>query len=144
MKTFFTLVLLSISFLCHSQLFVGIGVSTKGGSITAGMAENNTAIAIAHDYPFFKAAIATVTSFSVTQSFDLTSYETDNFKLTAGIGIASTRYKEFIAENVIQHKAILPLYTIEFSKDWYLGRLYVDAKYCGGIYYGIGMKGFFR
>ena len=70
------------------------------------------------------------------------------FNISTSAGIALQTYKDFTQYDlgtgpINSVKEIKPYYNIELGKDWYKGRLYINAGYSKTIFFGIGIKAFF-
>jgi len=134
----------------RAQPFIGIGLLNKGAQFQLGMlsGEGGISVSLAVKKPFTHNDKPTVISLNVGKEILLSHNDEDNYSVTPSFGLGNYRVKDYSLydtgkDEIIQVSEIKPVYGIEIGKDSYLGRLYINANYCKGLYYGIGFKMFF-
>ena len=126
--------------------YIGVGISTQGAQFHAGIISEGIEVGITHKVPLFSSEVPTITSLMIGKKVNLTNQEIDNYCLTPSIGIGYYKRQDFKdydnGGDIIYIAEAKPIFNLELSKDWYMGRLFVSASYCSGIYGSFGMKCF--
>ncbi|MEP7142546.1 MAG: hypothetical protein ABI707_06735 [Ferruginibacter sp.] len=153
MRQSFILIILLVSKSLQAQPFLSIKGTTEGAGTSIGYLESVSGIGITAGYniPVLKTSLPAILYISMGKQFLLSHREKDNLSLTLSIGYAHYSVKDFSNYDkdyehgeIIQIKKVKPIYGLELGKDWYLGRLFLSADYCGGAIFGAGVKGYFR
>ncbi len=156
MKRFIVVVSLALSMIIflilkgHSQPNLGLFATNKGVGASIGLVAGNIALNASYKAPLFNRDVPTIANLAIGYQRNITNNDADNFTVTPFLGIGNYRVKDFTAYDadptgktaIVSINQYKPYYAIEIAKDWYLGRLFVSANYCGGFYAGIGMKFF--
>lgn len=149
-KTLSSLIIIIISFNVHAQGYAGFFVAGKGAGVQMGFVAGTLNVNASLQYPLTTITNPTMYTMSLGRMLLLTNDEADNYSLTPAIGAALHRVKNFEAYNDNPRAAIpltsrvYPHYSLQAGKDAHLGRMYVQANYCNGLYLTAGMKVFFN
>ncbi|CAN5376017.1 hypothetical protein BH11BAC3_BH11BAC3_19060 [soil metagenome] len=153
MKQLLLLACLLAATLIKAQPFLSFSTTTNGIGLSAGFLEPQSGIEIATGYnmPVLSATKPHLFIMQAGKRILLTQNEEDNFTITPTIGYANYTMKDLsnyygkeatgTREKIKQIKAIVGL---ELGKDWYLGRLFINANYCGTAFYGLGIRAFIK
>jgi hypothetical protein len=150
MKHLLTLVLLAMCLTTLAQPFIGIGFTNKGYSPSAGWLIGKTQFTAATKIGT-KNTTPIVHSLSVGRQFFLPNNGDNDCSITICTGAAWYRVKDFTAYDAdasgrtgIKQESNAKIYfAIELAQDAELLRWYMQAAYCGGFYFGGGVKVFF-
>lgn len=153
MKQLLFLVGLLTGTLSNAQPFLSFSTTTNGIGLLVGFLEPQSGIEIATGYnmPLLSATKPHLFIIQAGKRILLTQNEEDNFTLTPTIGYADYSLKDLSnydgksgKSNIDKVKAIKAMVGLELGKDWYLGRLFINANYCGTTFYGIGLRAFIK
>jgi len=125
-----------------AQPFLGLGVTNKGANIQAGVWVNDLELSAGYKVPLVHNDIPSIASI-------LAGYRIGKY-LIPSIGVANYRVKDYTEYNadptgksaIIQISEIHPLVGLELGLNSYCGRVFAQANYCKGFYFGIGIKMF--
>lgn len=153
MKLLFWVMILFITSSLQAQPFLSISATTKGAGFSIGYLLGQPGIELNAGYNVHptREDVPALFNLSVGKRILLSHQEKDNFTLTPSIGYAAYSVKDFTefykdetAGEIFQLKAAKPIYSLELGKDWYLGRVYVNANYCNAPFFGLGMRAFIK
>ena len=147
MKTFLLLLISTSSF---AQPFLGLGVTNQGANFHLGVLAGSIEITAGYKMPFNSNDVAKIASLQIGKQILLSNNDQDNYSITPSIGYANYRVQDFAAYNNDPSgktgpsliSEFRPIAGVEVGKDSYMGRVFVSANYCKGMYYGIGIKMF--
>lgn len=147
MKTFLLLLISAASF---GQPFLGLGVTNQGANIQLGVFAGSIEVTGAYKLPFSRNDVAKIASLQIGKQILLSHNDQDNYSITPSIGYANYRVQDFAAYNndptgktgISLINEFRPIAGVEVGKDSYMGRVFLSANYCKGMYYGIGIKMF--
>ncbi len=143
---------LLISLLIHScvaaQPFLGLLPTDKGAAVQVGFLIAPVEITVSYRSSLIKTNKPAVLSATLGYQMLLSNNEKDNYSLSAHVGIANYRTKDFSPYEAdptgrtgpVQLAENRPTFALELGKDSYLGRAFITAGYCKGMYYGVGVK----
>jgi len=137
-----TLLITLSTVVLFAQPFLGLGATNKGINIQAGAWIEDVEISAAYKIPVIKNDIASIASLSA-------GYRVGKH-LIPSIGIANYRVKDFTEYNadptgksaIVQISEVHPIYGLEAGYNSYCGRVFAQANYCKGFYFGVGIKMF--
>ena len=136
MKKLLLMVCILITVNIQAQTFASFEGTTKGFGMTVGFqSEEGLQIAAGYNVSIINALNADLFYGNAGYNFLLSNYDENNFSLTPTIGIAYSSVK--VETNKIDLQTVTgikPIYGLELGKDWYMGRLFVSANYCGKAY----------
>jgi len=152
MKTITLAIALLISTSAIAQPYIGLSVHNSGVGAQLGILAESIDVALAIKAPLTKVDVPTIVSLTVGKQFLLTQREEDNYSFTISAGAAFTSVKDFTAYNadptgqtgIATVTSTSIIYGLQVGKDAYLGRVFISANYCKGMYYGLGMRIFFN
>ncbi len=150
MKAIITITAILISLTAMSQPFLGLQVNNKGGTVQLGALIETVEITASYKTPFSREDVAKVASLSIGKVVFLTKNDEDNYSISLHAGYANYRIKDFAAYDadgtgktgITQINEYRPVFGVEAGKDIYLGRVFISANYCKGMWYGVGIKMF--
>lgn len=129
-----------------SQSFIGFYAGNKGLNLQGGAIVSN--IEIKGSYQQGIKPYANIGTVQVGYQILVTDYEQDNYSVTPSIGYGYFKVKDFSqydkTGSIINKEGGRPVYGIEVGLDKFLGRYFISGNYCNGLYFGIGIKAFFR
>lgn len=149
MKKFLSLIACTLIIAAsYCQPFAGLGLTNKGVNFQAGALISGIEITAAAKRPYSRNDIPLIYSLSVGKQILLTDNQEDNYSITPSIGYANYRIKDFTAYDKdptgatgpVQISTFTPIYGLELGKDSYMGRVFISANYCKGLYFGMGIK----
>jgi hypothetical protein len=146
MKKTITIAILILSINCIAQTspFIGISIHSKGHSLQVGAKFKDVVAIAGYSKPLTSAVNPTLAFATIGYELNLGNRETDIFALTVSSGVSSYSYLEINeGHEDIDRKGIAPIASVELSKDYYKGRLFVTANYCLSFFAGAGFKIFF-
>jgi hypothetical protein len=135
MKALIIILILTLSLNCIGQTkpFAGVSFSNIGYSLQGGVNINSKIFTIGYSVPLTSADNPILTFFTTGYEFNLSKTEKDIFAITTTAG--ASFYNSV--------KKIEPIVTVEVSKDFYKGRIFITANYCKLFFAGAGFKIFF-
>lgn len=148
-----TITLLLISINCISQPFAGDNFTQRGIGLNTGFLFDNT-IEVTANFKTFRNGNEEpkIISLSAGYKYLFTRNELNNWSVTPSIGFANYRVKDFKAYDadptgktgIMQINEGHPIIGINFSKDIFMGQLFLSADYCNKLmYYGTGIRFYF-
>ncbi len=153
MKILFCVMILATAITSPAQPYLSIAATSKGAGFSIGYLASEPGIEINAGYNVHptREDVPALFNLSVGKRILLSNKEKDNFSITPTIGYASYSVKDFssfykdeVDGEIKQVNAVKPIYTLELGKDWYLGRVYINANYCDKPFFGIGMRAFIK
>jgi hypothetical protein len=140
MKSLITIAILILSLNAVSQTntFVGISLNSIGISLQGGIKVENAVALIGYSKPLTSAVNPTLFFGKIGYEFNLTPIIEDGFNLTPLVGISSYTFDDIIKEQTV--KGISPIYSLELSKDFFNGRIFITGNYCRIFFAGGGFK----
>ena len=128
-----------------SAQYAGISVINKGIGVNAGFTANKVNLQAALTFPLYNLENNNTYSLSTGYEINLTNDEKDNYTLTPSVGAALIKSRTWNKMDAVTvHSNIKPMYGLELGKDAFMGRVFLQANYMDGLYYGVGMKVFFN
>lgn len=153
MKQLFLVMILFTVISLQAQPFLSVAATTKGEGLSIGYLEPHSGIELSTGYNvhLYREDVPAIFNLSLGKRTLLSHQDKDNFTITPSIGYAVYSVKDFtnfekdeVHGEIIQIRLIRPIYGLELGKDWYLGRLYINANYCNKSFFGIGMRVFIK
>ena len=146
MKKLLLMVCILITVNTYSQPFASFEGTTNGFAMTVGVQTiDGIQISAGYNKPLSSSEKPTLFYGNAGYNIFLSNYDEDNFTLTPTIGAAQSSVKVFdVNDNSTTIKDIKPIYGLELGKDWNMGRLFISANKCIKMFYGIGIKAFFK
>lgn len=132
------LLILSTASFAQIKPYVGLFAHSKGYSLQAGAKVENTVALIGYSKPLTSAVNPTLFFGKVGYEFNLTPERKDGYNLTPLVGISYYTFEDLIKEQTV--KGIAPIYSLEFGKDYFNGRLFTNISYSKVFYFGGGLK----
>ncbi len=139
--------------LIKAQPYLSFSTTTNGIGLSVGFLEPQSGIEVSTGYnmPVLSATKAHLFIFSAGKRILLTQHEEDNFTFTPSLGYANYTMKDLSNDQkkgstgaIKDVKGIKAIIGFELGKDWYLGRLFINANYCGKAFYGVGIRAFIK
>lgn len=136
-----------------AQPFLSIAATSKGAGFSIGYLASQSGIELNAGYNVHPTSedVPALFNLSVGKRMLLSHQEKDNFSITPSIGYAAYSVKDFtefykdeMSGEILQVKAVKPIYSLELGKDWHLGRVFVNANYCDKAFFGIGLRAFIK
>ena len=138
---------LNVPLQAQKQLYIGGSFMSNGAGLNVGVKKSNAVLEVGYNNPLTRSDVATLVYSKIGVELNLTRKEQDNLTLTPFIGVSGYFLDDFSKYDndgsITRIKTVKPYYSLELGKDWYMGRLFVNAGYCGGSFFGVGMKVFF-
>lgn len=147
MKLLSTIVLLSLALTSTNAKaqYAGVSIINKGIGVNAGILANNVNIQAALTFPIVNLENSNTYSLSAGYQINLTNDDADNYSFTPSIGAALVKSRSWNAKAAVAvNNKIKPMYGAELAKDAFMGRVFIHANYSDALYYGLGMKVFFK
>ncbi|MBC7417506.1 MAG: hypothetical protein H7325_05060 [Pedobacter sp.] len=147
MKLLSTIVLLSLALISTNAIaqYAGVSIINKGIGVNAGILANNVNIQAALTFPIVNLENSNTYSLSAGYQINLTNDDADNYSFTPSIGAALVKSRKWDSKAVMTvYEQIKLVYGAELGKDAYMGRVFIHANYSDALYYGLGMKVFFK
>lgn len=148
MKKLLLCLLLFASINLVAQPYLSLQATDIGAGLHVGYLKSGIEISAGYNVPFLKTVNPQIFDLSLGKQFLITNYVQDNLTLTLSPGIAYTTKKDFTEYNkcgeIITQSGFNPIFKTELGKDFNIGRLFINANYCTGFYFGLGMRVFFE
>lgn len=148
MKLFTLLIATMLSLCCTAQLNLGIAGNNNGVELSAGILAQQIDLQLDFNMPIISTEKSQITKLTVGYQVFLSDKEENyNYSVTPSIGIAGIRKNIFNAnktEITGVNRSIKPIYKLEIGKDSYMGRFVASINYSDALYYGVGIRIFFR
>jgi hypothetical protein len=109
---------------------VGISLHSIGYSLQGGVKLNNKVVTIGYSVPLRSALNPSLVFLTAGYEFNLSKTEKDIFAITTTAG--ASFYNSI--------NRIEPIVTVELSKDFYKGRIFITGNYCKVFFVGAGFK----
>ena len=120
-----------------------VQATNQGSGFGVGVLASNIEVQAGFNMPLRKTNVPHIMYVRGGYQIDL-----NDFSVTPSIGIADYKVKDFSdwdkGGSVISINKTLPIFSVEAGKDMNIGRLFISANYCQNIFFGIGIKGFFK
>ena len=137
-----TLVLISTN--ANAQ-YAGVTIINKGIGVNAGILADKVNIQASLTFPIINLENSNTYSLSAGYQINLSNEDVDNYSFTPSIGAAVVKSRTWDAKAAVTvHQKIKLMYGGEVGKDAFMGRVFIQANYSDALYYGIGMKVFFK
>jgi hypothetical protein len=132
MKTIITIFILILSLNCIGQNnpFIGVSLHSIGYLLQGGVNINNKVLTIGYSVPLTSALNPTLVFATIGYEFNLSKTDKDIFAITTATG--------YSFYNSV--KTLAPIATVEVSKDFYKGRVFLTGNYCRVFFAGAGFK----
>ena len=147
MKLLSSIILLSLALTSTNTnaQYAGVSVINKGIGVTAGILANKVNIQAALTFPIMNLENSNTYSLSAGYQLNITNDEEDNYSFTPSIGAALVKSRMWDSKAVMTvYEQIKLVYGAELGKDAFMGRVFIHANYSDALYYGVGMKVFFK
>ncbi len=144
-----TLILILINLNVFAQGYVGFGAQNQGLNFNSGVLINKIDIRLHYKTNVMSNVKPSIFSLNLGRQINITQKVYDNYSITPFAGIAIVKSKDFNAfdknptNNIEIINKIQPIFSLEFGKDAYYGRMLTMIQYCEKFYYGIGIRAFF-
>ena len=124
MRVLTTIFILILTLNCIGQTkpFIGVSFNSIGYSLQGGVNIKNKVVTIGYSVPLTSALNPTLVFATAGYQFDIGK----EYAATSSIGFCF---------NTMQ-----PMGTIEISKDFFNGRVFLTGNYCNVFFYGAGFK----
>ncbi len=147
MKKSILIALIIISGHSFGQGYIGIGATNNGIQLSAGALSGNVDMQFKYQLPLFSLEAPQIVSITIGRMIPLTTI--DKFSITPSIGYAWLKNKDFSLyglstreDNIITVQRFKPTASLEFGKDYWMGRIAINYTYCDANYFGISMRCF--